>query len=109
MGASRNKGNRLEREVARVLRDADGVDPALEGIETSAGRVGPFYHMQVDVITRRLAIECKNRQSIGCYLWEWLPKFPGKTPVLVVKRNGRKPLVVLDMEDFACLLRSEET
>lgn len=104
MGASRDKGNRLEREVSRLLRDADGVDPAFAGIETSAGRVGPFYHLQIDVVSRRLAIECKNRESIGSYLWDWLPRFSGKIPVLVVKKNKRRPLVVLDLEDFASLL-----
>lgn len=108
MSASRDKGNRLERYAAAKLRKADGADPDWARMETSAGRIGNTYHLSTDFVTRTLACEAKNRESIGDYLWKWLDgldRWKGrKVPALVIKRNRRRPLVVVDLEDFCELL-----
>ena len=41
-------------------------------------------------------IECKNRESLSKYLWEWLEG----NDYLVIKRNQKDPLVIMTMEDF---------
>jgi hypothetical protein len=57
------KGNALEREVAARLRAVDGADHRLAALETSGGRLGPAYTLQIDVATRHLAVECKSRED----------------------------------------------
>ena len=89
-----------------MLRLADGPDPAYRPLETSRGRLGPVYRLQTDLVTRRLAVECKNRETIGSYLWTWLDGIGvrDKVPVLVVKRNRRRALVVIGLDDFCRLI-----
>lgn len=117
MSTARRKGNALELLVAGRLRAIDGSDPAVAGLETSGGRLGLAYSLQIDVATERLAIECKNREDHPARLWEWLDRLTDaagrlatrtgdrrKLPVLVIKRNRRRPLVVLDLDDFEQLV-----
>jgi hypothetical protein len=108
VSASRDKGNRLERYAADKLRKADGVDPTWADKETPGGRIGNTYTLSTDFLTRSYAAECKNRESIGDYIWKWmdgLAKWKGKkVPILIIKRNRRRPLVVIDLEDFCDLV-----
>ena len=105
---SRAKGTRLERDVARGLVAADGQPPHIAAIASSTGRVG---HLDIgaDVISTRWSVECKNREDITDRLWSWLDgiRSHGTRSALVVKRNRRRPLVVLDLEDFLTLVRLE--
>lgn len=118
MSAARRKGNALELAVAARLHAIDGRDPNVAALETSGGRLGPAYTLQIDVATEHLAIECKNREDNPVRLWTWLDGLTtaserlrqrlgdrvGKVPVLVLKRNRRGPLVVLALEDFEQLI-----
>jgi hypothetical protein len=120
VSAARRKGNALELLVAGRLRAIDGSDPNVAALETSGGRLGLAYSMQIDVATEHLAVECKNREDHPARLWEWLDRLTlaterlalrttgsngdAKTPVLVIKRNRRRPLVVLDLDDFEQLV-----
>lgn len=105
---SRAKGTRLERDVARLLVAHDGLDPDIALIASSTGRVG-HLDLGADILTTRFAIECKNREDITDRLWQWLVRIraPLRIPLLVVKRNHRRPLVVLDLDDFLTLTRQE--
>jgi len=54
-----------------------------------------------------ISIECKSRSSIGVYAFysqasDNTPE--GREPVLVVKQNHSKPLVVIDAEYYFSLL-----
>ena len=102
---SRAKGNRLERLVAGRLLEADGRDPVYEPLVSSAGRVG-HLDLGADIISREWAFECKNREDLTDRLWTWLAHIsvPGKWKALVVKRNGRPPLVVLGFDEYCALL-----
>lgn len=114
MSAARRKGNALEMNVARRLQRIDGHDPRLAAMETSSGRLGPVYTLQIDAATRRLAIECKNREDNPARLWSWLDGLAiaarrladrlgdtdAKVPVLVIKRNRREPLAVMRLTDL---------
>jgi hypothetical protein len=52
------------------------------------------------------AVECKSRASIALYKdYEQACENAGSdTPLLVIKQNQSKPLVVIDMEDFFRLI-----
>lgn len=48
-----------------------------------------------------LQIECKARAKFAGYeFFEQAKTFGDYTPVVVIKANGKKPLVLLDAEDF---------
>lgn len=111
MSASRDKGSRLEREVAAALHSADGKDPLLAAGETSAGRLGHLYALQTDVASARFAVECKYRESLSKQTWEWLDQLEArwadrKVPLLVLKRNRMRPLAVLSLSDLLVLVRA---
>lgn len=107
-GVSRAKGNLFERVIAKRFVEADGLDAHIAAIASSSGRVG---HLDIgaDIVTRSYAIECKHRESLSMLLWGWLANisYPGKTRLLVIKRNRRPPLVVLQLDDFLTLTRQE--
>lgn len=109
---SRAKGNRFEREIARRLIEVDGSDPIAAGL--AAGRVG-HLDLGADIITKRFAVEAKHRQSIAGYLWTWLDHLADRVawrehiPILVIKRDRCRPLVVLDLDYFEALLKEQNT
>ena len=109
---SRAKGNSFERVIAKRLLAADGVDPIAAGLQSSAGRIG-HLDLGSDIVTRRFAVECKCRQSIAGYLWEWLDRLAERVawrehiPILVIKRNHRQPLVVIELDYFEALIRED--
>jgi hypothetical protein len=120
VSAARRKGNALELEVARRLHAIDGRDPNVAALESAGGRLGGTYTLQIDVATEHLAVECKNREDNPARLWTWLDGLAAaaerlalrttgsngdtKTPVLVLRRNRRRPLAVLDLSDFELLI-----
>lgn len=118
MSAARRKGNALEREVAARLQAIDGRDERLGALETSGGRLGPAYVLQIDAATRRFAVECKSREDHPARLWGWLIGLEeaaqrlaerlgdrqAKTPLLVIRRNRHAALVVLALSDFERLV-----
>jgi hypothetical protein len=112
VSAARRKGNALELQVASRLRAIDGRDERLAPIESVGGRLGPAYAMQIDVATERFAVECKNREDNPARLWGWLDGLTAavtrrgldKVPVLVIKRNRHRPLVVITLDDFERLV-----
>ena len=103
---SRAKGNRLERAVALKVQAADGDCLTFGHLASEAGRVG-HLDLGADIFSRRHAWECKNREDISQRLWEWLDHIsaPNHVPALIVKRNRRRPLVVLDLDDYLSLLK----
>ena len=53
-------------------------------------------------------IECKNVERLNLWAsWEQACSRPDAPPLLVVKRNKCKPLVVMDANDFFNLVRSK--
>ena len=106
---SRQKGNRFERSAARQIIAADGPDPIIGGLASTTGRVG-HLDLGADFYSRRFAGECKHRQSIAGYLWDWLlhinPR--GHRRLLVIKRDREEPLVVLALTDFLDLIDTQE-
>lgn len=93
-----------------ALIAADGACPAFAAVASSTGRVGHLTDLGVDGFTETLAVECKNRESIG----DWIFHLAGsireravpfkKLGIAVIKKNHQRPLVVMDLEDFCELL-----
>jgi hypothetical protein len=52
-------------------------------------------------------VECKNVERLNLWeSWKQATSRPGAMPLLVIKRNKSKPLVVMDMNDFFNMLKS---
>lgn len=115
MSAARRKGNALETLVARRLHEIDGVDPKLAGIHTPTGRMGNTYRLQIDVASVHWAAECKSREDNPQRLWDWLDQIEheamrlDKRGIVVLRRNRRRPLVVMDFVEWTRLLSRQET
>jgi Holliday junction resolvase len=89
--ASRDKGNRLERAVVRLLQD-HGL--GAERIPMSGSAGGSFSgDVTTPLIGRDLTIECKSRANGFLKLYGWLE---GRD-ALIVKANRRDALVVLPL------------
>jgi len=105
MSASKDKGRRLENQVVTLLVEK-GI--AAERIPLS-GSLGGKYGADVvigSVDNQKARIECKNRESLGDYLWDWLAQ--GGSDYLVIKKNQKKPLILMDFDHFVDLLRNQK-
>lgn len=102
--ASKAKGRRLQQWVRDlILRLLPSLEPD-DVRSTAMGQGGE--DVQLSPAARRLlpvSIECKSYRKFAVYTHydqavENCPK--GSTPILVIKENRRKPLVVLDAETY---------
>jgi Holliday junction resolvase len=89
--ASRQKGNRLERAIVRLLQD-HGLGAERVPLSGSAG--GSFSgDVTTPLIGRDLTIECKSRANGFLKLYTWLE---GRD-ALIIKADRRDALVVLPL------------
>lgn len=112
---SRAKGNRFEREFFRQLVEADGSCTTFGVLASSTGRTGHLTELGVDGISQRFAGECKNRESLGDWLFDLVEQTAeransyGKLPVVGLKKNRRSPVVALPLVTFLHLVRESNT
>ena len=101
------KGRRLQQWMRTLLIEELEVAP--EDIESR-----PMGSQGEDLIMARAArekfpfsIECKNQESLNVWrAWEQASENSGKyDPILVIKKNNVKPLVVVDAEYFVNLIK----
>ena len=95
MSKQKDKGRRLENEIARTL--TEGGIPS-ERIPLS-GSFGGKYDCDVVIGTPdapKAKIECKFRENISLQLWDWLEG----NDYLMIRRSNKKPLVVMSIEEF---------
>ena len=105
--SAKQKGRKLQQWMRDLLIQKLGVHP--EDIESrSMGSQGE------DLIMARaarekfpLSIECKNQESVNVWKsYEQAAENSGEyEPVLVIKRNQSKPLVVIDAEYFVSMFK----
>ncbi|MDQ6868813.1 MAG: hypothetical protein M3178_10570 [Pseudomonadota bacterium] len=89
--ASRDKGNRLERAIVRLLQD-HGLGAERIPLSGSAG--GRFSgDVTAPLIGRDLTIECKSRANGFLQFYSWLEG----PDLLVIKADRRDALVVLPL------------
>lgn len=100
MSKSKDKGTRFETWLARHLTE--------EGIDSErcpgSGALGGKYDMDVVIGTPEkpiAKIECKHRESISKQLWDWLEG----DDFLVIKRNHKKPLVLMPLDTFVEMVK----
>jgi hypothetical protein len=90
---SRNKGGRHEREVQDIF-ESHGFDATRDGWKQVKEDPG-------DVTLCGHKIECKHREMIGNYLWEWL----GDNFALVFRKNRKPNLVLMSIDTFMELMK----
>ena len=106
--SAKAKGRRLQQKFRELLIEKLDIHP--EDIESrSMGSGGE------DLIMARAArakfpysIECKNQEKLNIWAaWEQCNGNKGLyEPLVVIKKNGVRPLVVLDAENFLDMIRN---
>ena len=100
----KQKGSRLERQFARLIRTS-GADKGAKRMPLS----GAFEGLKSDIFTTLpYSFECKNQERIQ--LWKWWEQTTeqahyAKAPILVVSGNHRPILCVLKAEDLLTLIK----
>jgi len=105
--SAKQKGRKLQQWMRDLLIQKLGIHP--EDIESrSMGSQGE------DLIMARaarekfpLSIECKNQESVNVWKsYEQAAENSGEyEPIVVIKRNQSKPLVVIDAEYFVSIFK----
>jgi len=98
------KGRKLQQVVRDKILEAFPVLEPDDVKSTSMGAGGE--DVQLSPAARKLmpySIECKARASISVYAWYQQAKTnapKGMEPLLVIKQNYGKPLVVVDLDHY---------
>ena len=101
------KGRRLQNQFMQLLIEKLDIDP--EDIESRSMGAGGE-----DLIMSRAArnkfpysVECKNQESLNIWkAWEQANGNKGiYEPLVVIKKNGVSPLVVIDAESFLNMIK----
>ena len=101
------KGRRLQQQFRDLLIEKLDIDP--EDIESrSMGAGGEDLIMSKAARTKfPYSIECKNQEKLNIWAaWEQANGNKGiYEPLVVIKKNGVRPLVVLDAENFLDMIK----
>ena len=107
--SAKSKGRALQKWMRQTLIEQLGIDP--QDIESrSMGASGE------DIMLARAArekfpfsVECKNTESLN--VWKSYEQAEANAgdyqPLLVIKKNGKKPLVAVDAEFFIKMLKEK--
>lgn len=103
---SRDKGNRVEREIVRKLQDVFGL--AAERVPLSGASGGRFgADISIPLLGRDLRAEVKARASGFTRIYDWL----AGNDLLIIKADHKQMLVVLPLDsaaDYARLLEASK-
>ena len=105
--AKKAKGRRLQKQFMQLLIEKLDIDP--EDIESrSMGAGGEDLIMSKAARNKfPYSIECKNQERLNIWqAWEQANGNKGiYEPLVVIKKNGVSPLVVLDAESFLDMIK----
>ena len=105
--SAKAKGRRLQQKFMQLLIEKLEIDP--EDIESrSMGAGGEDLIMSKAARNKfPFSVECKNQERLNIWsAWEQANSNRGiYEPIVVIKRNGTAPLVVLDAENFLDMIR----
>ena len=108
--SAKAKGRRLQQKFMQLLIEKLDIDP--EDIESrSMGAGGEDLIMSKAARTKfPFSVECKNQERLNIWsAWEQANSNRGVyEPLVVIKRNGTTPLVVLDANVFLDYVRGIE-
>ena len=107
--SAKQKGRLLQQKVRDVLL---ATFPELEPDDVKSTSMGAGGEdVQLSPAARKLfpfTVECKSLAAVGVYKFYEQAKTHGKgEPLVVVKQNGDKPLVVVDLDYFMTLVRNK--
>jgi len=68
----RRRWQRVERETARDMLEADGPDPAYKNVASSTGKVGHITGMGFDAVSRTYTTEVKNKPLPKWLIVAWI-------------------------------------
>ena len=101
------KGRRLQQQFMQLLIEKLDIDP--EDIESrSMGAGGEDLIMSKAARNKfPYSVECKNQERMNIWsAWDQANNNKGiYEPLVVIKKNGVKPLVVLDAENFLDMIK----
>ena len=101
------KGRRLQQQFMQLLIEKLDIDP--EDIESrSMGAHGEDLIMSKAARNKfPYSIECKNQERMNIWsAWEQANENKGLyEPLVVIKKNGVRPLVLLDAESFLNMIK----
>ncbi len=107
--SSKAKGRLLQQLVRDKILD---IYPSLEPDDVKSTSMGASGEdIQLSPAARKLfpySVECKSRETISTYTWYQQAKTntpKSAEPLLVIKQNRGKPLVVLDLDYFMELVK----
>ena len=103
--SAKAKGRRLQQETRQALIEELGIHP--EDIESRSMGAGGEDLIMARAAREKfpMSIECKNQEKVN--VWESYKQAEDNSgkyePVVIIKRNKSKPLVVVDAEYFVSL------
>ena len=101
------KGRRLQQQFMKLLIEKLDIDP--EDIESrSMGAGGEDLIMSKAARTKfPYSVECKNQESLNIWrAWEQAESNKGLyEPLVVIKKNQQRPLVIVDAENFLDMIK----
>ena len=101
------KGRRLQQQFMQLLIEKLDIDS--EDIESRAMGSGGEDLIMSKAARQKFpySIECKNQESLNIWkAWEQANGNKGLyEPLVVIKKNGVRPLVVLDAENFLDMIK----
>ena len=106
--SAKAKGRRLQQKFMQLLIEKLDIDP--EDIESrSMGAGGEDLIMSKAARNKfPYSVECKNQEKLN--IWSAWDQANGNKglyePLVVIKKNGIRPLVVLDAENFLDMIRN---
>ena len=107
--SSKAKGRKLQQLVRDKILDAF---PRLEPDDVKSTSMGASGEdIQLSPAARRwfpFSTECKSRAAVSVYAWYQQAKTnspTGMEPLLVIKQNNSKPLVVIDLDAFMSIVK----
>ena len=102
------KGRRLQQQFMKLLIEKLDIDP--EDLESrSMGAGGEDLIMSKAARTKfPYSVECKNQERLNIWsAWEQAESNKGiYEPIVVIKKNKQRPLVVLDAENFLDMIKN---
>ena len=101
------KGRRLQQQFMALLIEKLGIDP--EDIESrSMGAGGEDLIMSKAARNKfPYSVECKNQEKLNIWAaWDQANGNKGLyEPLVVIKKNGVRPLIVVDAENFLEMIK----